>query len=815
MRSGTVARVTAVGLLLVLSGAMAALAPDGSPGAKLPSSLALVTDEVALPDHALTRPLSASTELSIALTLPYSHSVTLSRFLSNVEDPASPAYRHFLTEPQFVSEFGPTPTTVQEVTSELRSSGALDLSVTPSHNVVSAVLSAGAVEHLLGISILQYGTADGLPLYSAVGTPVLPDALSGDVIGVGGLSDGADPLLSFDLHAGALSEVPGSRASQFVLSNTSGEWFVGSDFTQAYGASSLFPGGSIGANGTFPVHLAIATLLASGYNESTNQNLPGWDPSVIQTYFNDTLPKSWPQPTVRGVPVDVDGIAAPAPGSFGSLNDSSLDEFENSLDLEMAGSLAPGASLYNFYFAGSLLTGSTPIGDLADDFADDLNAALVFPYAPDTLGVVSGSFGLPDLNDSAWDSDLTMAAGTGVTVVMASGDQGDAPDSMTGRGDGPWPVWPASVAFNTTGVTSVGGVSLSLDGVPTTTFNGSSLNVTFDSNLTGIGGMSAWWDTTGCPTLCAGTEGGISAVYPEPYWQLHSAAQPDIVRAARYAGRDDAREGRSGRRVPGQLDRRVRLRQRDRGGLLHRPRRDERRGPRVRRIGRRPHRGGEPLGARPWPRVPRPHDLHDGELLHRPSGRRVTVPRCDGRGELRVLGDRRMGRHDGLGRTRGAPVPRGGRKPGRDRVPLLRPDARDRLAAQRPDLRPHGVRDPRALRRARDPGGDHLRTAHPPCPALPGPFSVRNGRTHLWPGLDSPRSRRRNPIVCPDRRLRGPAPHRRSKPTQPPRSCAPTVDRSGRRSQSVALGAARCRGAPGVAPTRAHGRSGRSLPSDF
>ncbi|MCI4343506.1 MAG: S8 family serine peptidase [Thermoplasmata archaeon] len=536
MRSGTVARVTAVGLLLVLSGAMAALAPDGSPGAKLPSSLALVTDEVALPDHALTRPLSASTELSIALTLPYSHSVTLSRFLSNVEDPASPAYRHFLTEPQFVSEFGPTPTTVQEVTSELRSSGALDLSVTPSHNVVSAVLSAGAVEHLLGISILQYGTADGLPLYSAVGTPVLPDALSGDVIGVGGLSDGADPLLSFDLHAGALSEVPGSRASQFVLSNTSGEWFVGSDFTQAYGASSLFPGGSIGANGTFPVHLAIATLLASGYNESTNQNLPGWDPSVIQTYFNDTLPKSWPQPTVRGVPVDVDGIAAPAPGSFGSLNDSSLDEFENSLDLEMAGSLAPGASLYNFYFAGSLLTGSTPIGDLADDFADDLNAALVFPYAPDTLGVVSGSFGLPDLNDSAWDSDLTMAAGTGVTVVMASGDQGDAPDSMTGRGDGPWPVWPASVAFNTTGVTSVGGVSLSLDGVPTTTFNGSSLNVTFDSNLTGIGGMSAWWDTTGCPTLCAGTEGGISAVYPEPYWQLHSAAQPDIVRAASTQG---------------------------------------------------------------------------------------------------------------------------------------------------------------------------------------------------------------------------------------------------------------------------------------
>ena len=499
---------------------------------RLSSGITLVTDELALPTHALTRPLGGSTELSITLTLPYSHAAELSRFLLNVEDPASPGYRHFLSVPEFVSEFGPAPTTVQEVTAELRLSGATHLSVAPSHNVVSAVLSAGEVEHLLGIPILQYGTADGMPLYSAVGTPILPGAISADVVGVGGLSDGANPLLSFDLHRDALSAVRSPGASQFVLSNTTGEWFVGSDFTQAYGASSLFPGGSIGTNGTFPIHMAIATLLASGYNESTDQNLPGWDPSVIQTYFNDTLPKSWPQPTVRGVPVDVEGISAPAPGSFGSLNDSSLDEFENSLDLEMAGSLAPGAAVYNFYFAGSLLTGSTPIGDLADDFADDLNAALVFDYAPDTLGVVSGSFGLPDLNDSAWDSDLTMAAGTGVTVVTASGDQGDAPDSMTGRGDGPWPVWPASASYNSTGVTSVGGVSLSLDGVPTTTFNGSSLNVSFDSNVTGIGGMSAWWDTTGCPTLCAGTEGGISTLYPEPYWQIHSAAQPDIARAA-------------------------------------------------------------------------------------------------------------------------------------------------------------------------------------------------------------------------------------------------------------------------------------------
>jgi subtilase family serine protease len=520
-----------VGLLLLLSGSAVGLSPRPAAPNSTPAT-ALMTDARAIPAGLPVRELASSTILSITLTLPYSHTVELSQLLANLEDPGSPSYRHFLTVAQFDAEFAPAPATVDQVTSVLEEYGATHVTVAPSRTSVAGELSAGVVQHLFGVQLLCYGTARGLPMYTAVGAPSLPASLRGVVIGVGGLSDAADPALSLDLHHAAVSPVGKSGSSAFVLTNSSDEWFVGSDFTQAYGASSLFPGGSIGANATFPTHVAIATLLASGYNESTNENLPGWDPTVIQSYFNDTFPAAWPHPVVRGVPVDVDGISAPAPASFGSLNDSSLDEFENSLDLEMAGSMAPGASVYNFYFAGSLLTGSTPLGDLADDFADDLSAALAFNYAPEHLGVVTGSFGLPDLNDSSWDADLTMAAATGVTVVMASGDQGNAPDSMTGRGDGPWPVWPASVAFNTSGDISVGGVSLTLNGVPTTTFNGTSLNVTFDSNQTGIGGVSAWWDTSRCPTACAGTEGGISEVYPEPYWQFHSAAQPNIAAAA-------------------------------------------------------------------------------------------------------------------------------------------------------------------------------------------------------------------------------------------------------------------------------------------
>ncbi|MCI4372082.1 MAG: hypothetical protein L3K02_00330, partial [Thermoplasmata archaeon] len=486
MRGGTLGLVILAVLVLILSGTTIGLTDAGHVGLPSPNPPALITDERNLSPHTTVRPLDPSTPISLALTLPYANAAKLAQLLVAVESPTSPEYRHFLTHDQFVADFAPPAASLRAVTDTLRSVGAEHVSVSGSGAVVTAVISAGSIQQLFGVRLVEYFSDRGIPLYTALGVPSLPSGLSGQIVGIGGLSDGANPYLSLGLHPSELRPVHGAAAPQFVLSNTSSEWFVGSDYTQAYGAAQLFPNGTAGANATFPTRVAVATLLASGYNESTTQNLPPWDPTVVEQYFNDSFPRSWPQSVPAGVPVNIDGISAPPPGSFGTLNDSSLDEFENSLDLEMAGSIAPGAALYNFYFAGSLLAGNTPVGDLANDFADDFGAALAFNYTPARLGVVSGSFGLPDLNDSEWNSYLTEAAAMGVTVVMASGDQGNAPDSQTGRNDGQWPVWPASAAFNSSGSISVGGVSLTLAGVPTTTWNGTSLNVSFDDmvNLT-------------------------------------------------------------------------------------------------------------------------------------------------------------------------------------------------------------------------------------------------------------------------------------------------------------------------------------------
>jgi subtilase family serine protease len=327
--------------------------------------------------------------------------------------------------------------------------------------------------------------------------------------------------------------------AEFVVNNsTASEWFLGSDYAQAYGAAELFPGAHSVANATYPTSVAIATLLASSYNGTTNTNLPPWDPAVIAAYFNGTLGPGWPNSTFTGVPVTLDNVTPPAPGSFGGRNDSTLFETENSLDLEMAGSMAPGASIYNFYIAASLIANATRLGDVADFFAWDLSAALNYSYSPAHLAVVSCSFGLTDLDNAFWDEELLRAAAMGVTVVAASGDQGNAPNQWSGRSDGQWPVWPATAATNLAGSVSVGGVSIDLAGSPNAFFNGSTLNLSYDSADGAISSVSAWYDTLGGEGQYAGTEGGISTVYSEPLWQFESAAQPAIVNATLTQGAD-------------------------------------------------------------------------------------------------------------------------------------------------------------------------------------------------------------------------------------------------------------------------------------
>ena len=536
-RSAVLAVVAAAVVVLSSVGAIAASSremPTPTIAGVVPT---LATDAVPVPRGASAVALGGSVPVPLTLSLGSPHAAALAAFLAAVEDPSSPQYHHFLTYSQYLSEFAPTPSEAASVVAALQADGATSVTVSPDRAGITTVLPAAGVDRLLGVTLVMYGSDGGVPLYTATGPVTLPPGLEGIVVGVDGLSDrrSSEPVTS-GLTNSALEPLVASRSPGLFVYNstTKAQWFVGSDYTQAYGATGLFPGSGL-PNATYPTGVAIATLLASGYNETTGQNLPPWDPAVVDTYFNDTFPSSWPKPVVTGVPVSVGTVTPPPPGSFGAIGDSTLDEFENSLDLEMAGSLAPGSSVYNFYFAGSLLAGPISVGQVADDFAESLAVALAYNYSPAHLGVVSGSFGLPDLNDSFWNIELGVAAATGVTIVLSSGDQGNSPNSVD-PDDGQWPVWPATASFDTYGAISTGGVTLSLGGLPTSTVNGSSIDLRYDGAILGIANQTTWYDGPPGAGEVAGSEGGVSPYYPEPAWQFHSAAQWPILNATLLQG---------------------------------------------------------------------------------------------------------------------------------------------------------------------------------------------------------------------------------------------------------------------------------------
>ena len=550
MRTSLAVLAVVAAAIVVASGV--SLGHSGRPSiASGASPAALVSDAAAVPEGARTVSLTATTPLEISLTLAYPHAGALSAYLAAVETPGSPLYRQYLTHSEFESEFAPSESSVQQVLSVLYGQGAREISVSPDHLIVSAQLPASAVDALFGVQMAYVEGAEGGRLYTALGVPSLPTSLAGLVSGVAGLSNAADYRLTYNVAPVAAGRAPVVfGANEFVVNNSSGvRYYPGSDYTQLFGATNLLPGPSSIVNSTYPKKVAIATLLASGYNESTSPfvNTPPFDPRAIEAYFNDTLNPVWPISNVTGVNLTIAGVPSPAPG-FSNYTDDSLDSVENSLDLEMAGSVAPGAALYNFYFAGTLLAYATTDSDVAGYFVQDLAAALSYNYTATgvRLGVVSCSFGIPDLNESGWNAELEEAAAMGVTVVAASGDQGNAPDSLSGRGDGQWPLWPATAAFNTSGAVSVGGVTLAVSGSSAGWFNDTNytLNVSWDPDVGRLTQLTTWWDTTGGAGYYDGSEGGVSSVDPEPNWQFHSAAQPNIVNATVQQGLSSL--GRSG-----------------------------------------------------------------------------------------------------------------------------------------------------------------------------------------------------------------------------------------------------------------------------
>ena len=386
-------------------------------------------------------PVGASDQVSVTLLVrrrgdapPYPDLESLGR---NV-----PLRRSYLSRDEFAQRHGAHPDDIDTIARFARGHGLTVRVLSVGGRTVQVEGAASVVAPLFGAKLERWSDPSGT--YRARTGPIqLPPELEGVVVGVFGLDSRPQARPHFRRHVAQ------------TASDTSYP-------PPAVAAAYDFPTGTNGSGET------IGLLELGG----------GFAPADLATYFAGL---GVPTPTVSVV--SVDGATNSPTGN----PDGPDGEVE--LDIEVAGSVAPGARLV-VYFAPNTDQG----------FLDGLTEAI--HDSTNRPSIISISWGGPESSwtaqaRTALNSACQDAAALGVTVLVAAGDQG-ASDGATGGGLAV--DFPASSPF----VVACGGTRLELNGTSITS------EVVWNELAAGEGA----------------TGGGVSEAFPRPSYQSSAGVPP-------------------------------------------------------------------------------------------------------------------------------------------------------------------------------------------------------------------------------------------------------------------------------------------------
>jgi kumamolisin len=363
-----------------------------------------------------------------------------------------PAQRRYLTRDEFAAQHGADPTDAIAVERFAIDAGLLVLEADLARRAVVLEGTVAALEAAFGAKLTLY-TIDGQTFRGRTGTMSVPVALGPIVQGVFGLDERPQARAHFRYAIRPAAAAPTSYNPPQVA------------------AAYDFPTGVDGSGQT----VALVEL-GGGYN-----------PSDLSTYFSNL---GVAVPTVSSV--SVDGATNSPTGTPNSADG------EVGLDIEVVGSIAPGAKIV-VYFAPNTDQG----------FLDAITTAVHDTTNNPT--VISISWGGPESSWTAqaltnFDSAFADAGTLGITVCIAAGDNG----SSDGLSDGNAHVdFPASSPH----VLACGGTSLAASG-------------------TTISSETVWNDGA----QGGATGGGVSDVFALPTWQ-QNANVPPSVNAGAHVGR--------------------------------------------------------------------------------------------------------------------------------------------------------------------------------------------------------------------------------------------------------------------------------------
>jgi uncharacterized repeat protein (TIGR01451 family) len=302
--------------------------------------------------------LAATNQLQLAIGLPLRNQEGLDALLSQINDPASPNYRHYLTPEQFTALFGPTEQDYQAVINFAQTNG---FTVTRTHGnrmVVDVVAQSANIEKAFHVNMKTYRhPSEARNFFSPDTEPTLDARIP--MLSIQGMNNYTLPKPMIRKHSGA------------VKANGSGPGnsYMGQDFRNAY-----VPGTALRGQGQ------VVGLL----------QFDGYIPSDISTYASIAGLTNIPLQNVL-----LDGFN----GSAGAGND------EVCLDLEMVMSMAPALQKIVLFEAG-------PFG-----FPNDILSSMA---ASNSIKQLSSSWGYT--TDATTEQLYKQLALQGQTYLNCSGD---------------------------------------------------------------------------------------------------------------------------------------------------------------------------------------------------------------------------------------------------------------------------------------------------------------------------------------------------------------------------------------------------------
>jgi subtilase family serine protease len=434
----------------------------------------------------------------------------LDTLASDVYNPKSPQYRHWLKSSDIAARFAPTAAEVKTVKTFFESQNLKVTATGPNNFYVRASGTVADVEHAFNVQ-LNYYQVGAKTLRANASDPYIEGPAAALALAVSGLDDA-----QFDHPLDLRLSNPASAASPAGSTTTLAREAVAPDSdtfetvcfpgpkTEKYTTQGTFPKATYTGNGYnsgsagcvySPANIYeaynLTGLYAKGFNGAGQTIvIVDWCGSPTVLADANAFSKKYGLPKLTSANFSITNVPTPS--------QCSAPDLEINLDVEWAHAIAPGAAI-------NLVVPPTA-------YLEDIDEAWFYAINYGLGNVISGSFGSPENADSTAELEkenliAEIGAVSGIASNFSSGDGGSY-----GQIGGTVSV-PANLPY----ATGVGGVSLALNADNSIAFQtGWS---TYVSTLISAGVINDPPESNGSNQFIGGSGGGPSAFFSKPSFQ--------------------------------------------------------------------------------------------------------------------------------------------------------------------------------------------------------------------------------------------------------------------------------------------------------